>query len=1412
MAKDIRILVVDDADINRQILRTLLDKEYDICEAADGLEALRVIESMPIDIIILDLVMPNMNGIEFLQIIKADDRFKHISVIVSSAAGTAENELRVLSLGADNFISKPYNPKLILHRVHSIVSNYIESRKEHLRETEEMNERLFSFMEYIPGGFCVIQKTDKFRILYSNDRLSGLLGYTHIEGRQMRGKDIFEYVACEEQYVLDAFLAADNLGSVECEAFLVKKDGSKRRMTAEIKADYNVHSCSQYLVTCSPIDNDEKEAKLKQEIEAYRTRAKLDALTGIYNKDAFILATEKLIADNPDESFVIGQWNFDRFKAVNEIYGSSVGDSVIRDFAGYIKKFLTGPATFGRLEADNFATCCSRDFIEEHADEIDQLLLGKISWNEVGSPILLHVGFYPVDNKDEEVLLMCDRAGMALTTIKDSYIIRTAYFSDEMKDTYVKEQQMMSDAETAVLNREFFVVYQPIINVKSQKIVSAEALVRWKKQDGTIVSPGDFIPVFEKNGFVARLDMYVAEEVLKFQHERKLQNKSIIPVSINLSRIDFYNTNLCEDILGLIENYELDTDCLKLEVTESAYMDHPQELMDTIEEFQNAGFKVLMDDFGSGFSSLNMLKDVNADILKIDMRFMDSIETSDRAGSILYSIIQMAKSISMEVVAEGVETSNQYELLYRMDCDSIQGYYFYRPLLEQEFSERLDENETAEPVRDSRVHNSILYLAASLEDFREVERHISSICHVKPVYDEEEFLRILNKECLNLDMALIDVSTRMDVAVELMSRIRSKSYLADFPTVFIADSEKINLISELFILGAFDVLVKPVDWNLMYERMRKLFREQSRSYLKESYDTSGRNRSLRRRLEYSAAISNVSLAKAFILNDDDFTIKSLVYVNDRFLYFHQLMEEEARSRHSLKELLNCVMPMGLSHFLTDLKSAVQARQTLLQHEYFICWENKLSKKMLITCTLQYHGDEVYLDLVEMENFASAEFKMDQFLHAVYKQISVGPDVKLWRYYPERDLLEYYRKRQDGTYSSSLVDRGTNYILTYPYFRQDDRERVNDMMKRVLSGEDNLVEDFIMDSPTGGDKKRYIRITCMHLDAMDENGDIFIGFSRDITNDMIIKNQNWNERQYWNRMARGAAFFLEADINENRILSENTREMLEKMGIDRGISFFALIERMIEGIREDERESIAELMSKKNLISTYEAGEYTLRFDFLADLYGRGTYIWYNSDIFLFKNENNSHIYLSWQVTNAQRNDKTENVVKRMAGQDQLTGLCNRIMLETAMDTMLSEAGVKGRSTPPVFMVMDIDEFKQVNDCFGHDFGDDILRAVGNVIKQNFTDEDIVARLDSDEFAVFIPGGAKKEEIERIAKEICESARIKLDDGGKSITIGFSIGILFAGDTTDFKEAYSLASLALSTAKQEGKNRYVIFSS
>ena len=244
---------------------------------------------------------------------------------------------------------------------------------------------------------------------------------------------------------------------------------------------------------------------------------------------------------------------------------------------------------------------------------------------------------------------------------------------------------IVRDMNYALKDGQFTIYLQPVYSLAKDTIVSAEALVRWFHPVNGMISPGKFIPVFERNGFIVRLDRFVWEEVCKFLRAQLDAGIDIMPVSVNVSRLNFYNLDLLEFLLALLEKYDLKPEMLKLEVTESAYTDNPQQLISITRMFREKGFSVLMDDFGSGFSSLNMLKNLPIDVLKVDMAFVRELEQSDRARTILRFVLGLAQDLGMGVVIEGVETQNQLNYISKLGKVDIQGYFFSRPLPIEDF-------------------------------------------------------------------------------------------------------------------------------------------------------------------------------------------------------------------------------------------------------------------------------------------------------------------------------------------------------------------------------------------------------------------------------------------------------------------------------------------------------------------------------------------------------------------------------------------------------------------------------------------------------------------------------------------------------------------------------------------------------
>ena len=418
-----------------------------------------------------------------------------------------------------------------------------------------------------------------------------------------------------------------------------------------------------------------------------------DNLTGIYNRKGFYRYTRELLNNHPDLQFCLIYWNIRKFKVVNDLFGEETGDKVLIHLANMIKEeFQNKTATYGRLERDNFVCCVQDEVIKQG----DWKKLGDIAYFVEGSEYRFFncCGLYKITNRELSVGNMVDKARVAMESVNSNYMSLYAWYDESMWDAIVEEEKMNSSFKKAIADKEFKVYYQPICRANDGRVTSAEALVRWEQPGKGLVSPGVFIPLFEKNGFINMLDRYVWEDVCRMQRNRLDQGLKTVPVSVNVSRVEFYNPSLCEDIWNIVKKYDVPIDLIKIEITESAYSDNPEQVQAAVKKLHEYGFIVLMDDFGSGYSSLNILKDLPIDVLKIDMKFINDFEKSQKAAVILEAVIRMAKWMKLQVVSEGIETRKEWDYLKSVECDLVQGFYFYKPMPEEAFMELLNRMES----------------------------------------------------------------------------------------------------------------------------------------------------------------------------------------------------------------------------------------------------------------------------------------------------------------------------------------------------------------------------------------------------------------------------------------------------------------------------------------------------------------------------------------------------------------------------------------------------------------------------------------------------------------------------------------------------------------------------------------------
>ena len=418
------------------------------------------------------------------------------------------------------------------------------------------------------------------------------------------------------------------------------------------------------------------------------SQAERDPLTGLYNRNFFHVYAARQRREHPDQPMDAVCMNIDRFHSVNALHGREFGDRALTELGGGIRKFLEETEGIGcRSEADRFYIYCRhREDWQAQMDRFQEVLD-----NLSGSTrIHLRMGVQPW-KKDMDTVLQLDRARTACNKVRGDYKSQVVIYDTAMEQREERDQRLLNDMDRALENREFEVYYQPKYNIRPEEpaLCSAEALVRWNHPDMGLIFPDVFVPLFERSGQISALDKYVWQEVARRMEDWRERFGRTLPVSVNLSRVDVFDPSLCDTLEGIVTEYGLSPADLNLEVTESAYTENADQLILVIERLRSRGFEIEMDDFGSGYSSLNMLSSMPIDVLKMDIAFIRNIERNERDFRLVELIVDIARYLKVPVVAEGVETENQLQLLKDAGCDMVQGYYFSRPLPPQEFEELL---------------------------------------------------------------------------------------------------------------------------------------------------------------------------------------------------------------------------------------------------------------------------------------------------------------------------------------------------------------------------------------------------------------------------------------------------------------------------------------------------------------------------------------------------------------------------------------------------------------------------------------------------------------------------------------------------------------------------------------------------
>ena len=558
MKKQHRVLIIDDAYSNREILKDILQDEVEIVEYDNGKDALEYLMNhfYDLDIVLLDLVMPEMNGFEVLEFMRRKHMTDYLPVIMISADDEEKNMEYAFDLGATDFIARPFSERIVLRRVLTTISLF-EKQKELIRQID-----------------------------------------------------------------------------------------------AQFKPDDQ----------------------------------KIDGLTGLPFKQNFFNQVHSQLLNNHNQKLYMVAIDIDHFKLFNNFYGWEKGDQYLRVMGRYLSEFTRRHGGIaGYLGGDDFAVLCpnKRAAVKELEKKMTADTKKHKSFGVGFGP---KFGFYEIEDNNDSVERIYNNSVIALDSIAGDYTKHVAWYDPQMIGKVQNEFELLSDIRRGIEDKEFVFYLQPKVDMKTKEIIGAEALARWNHHEKGVISPGVFIPILEKNGFVSSIDYDIWEMVCRWISERMKAGKEVPPVSINVSRSDIYSMDVADALKALCDENDIPYEKLEAEITETAYMEDFEKINATVEKLHKIGFKVSMDDFGSGYSSLNALKNMNVDALKIDMRFLEfNNENSSKGINILEGVLNMAKTLDLPTIVEGVETKEQSEMLMKKGCNLAQGYYYYRPMPADEY-------------------------------------------------------------------------------------------------------------------------------------------------------------------------------------------------------------------------------------------------------------------------------------------------------------------------------------------------------------------------------------------------------------------------------------------------------------------------------------------------------------------------------------------------------------------------------------------------------------------------------------------------------------------------------------------------------------------------------------------------------
>ncbi len=1109
-----------------------------------------------------------------------------------------------------------------------------------------------------------------------------------------------------------------------------------------------------------------------------------------------------IIDGHPNESFLLVYGDIDRFKVYNDLFGAPAGDRLLADIGAMIRDLMPAGAAAARLRADHFVCCCSRSSFDP-----DRMLAALDAWfasYREDFTFFVRLGIFPIDDPSLDVNLMCDRALLALRSAKSGYVgSKYVFYDEKLRSSVLKEQELAGEMIAALEGGQFVPYFQPQYRYATGRMIGAEVLARWNHPAKGLLGPTEFIPVFERNGLIATFDYYMWEQACRclrmWIDGRGVEGAPRL--SVNLSRADIYRSDLCTYLEGLVERYDVPAELLHLEITESAYMEAPEQLIGAVTKLRAAGFVVEMDDFGSGYSSLNTLKDVPVDVLKLDMGFLGA-SASSRGGLILASVVRMARWLDLPLIAEGVETKQQAAYLASVGCDYMQGYLFSKPVDRETFEKLLEGTAVedlahpfAESLQDgaaefwdvdsqlSLIFNSYAGPAAIAEydgETCELIRVNGEFARLLDLDDEAASAELVRKNFLGVlqeeDRAALEEALRAasegDAACDL--RYRSAAGKGRWLRLHFRPLSRADSVISLYVLAEEtteeqvlrDRLAAPRD-SIPGGLQRLRRQNEARQQLYDAIPC-GIVRYTVGDGQHIVSINKKGCELLGYRDREEFIASS---GDNALMPIHE--DDVPRHRAGIERLRNGSKPLDFAYRYYRSDGTVGWLEGTSAYEL-----GPEGEPMIQSAFLDVSGRRRKSHELDLQRFTEVlcsvydeifEFdRMDDRYHVLYSALhpeSIGVALPL-----EEALERWMAHIPDGVERAGL------------------RKTFDECRANVSGKPSSCTYKLSKGGNATWCQSTFIRVsdTCT------------LCCNKDVTEGLATEDRRraWQDERYrlLTEMTNKMSFDYDSDTDTVLLYIDRTGDGVEAQVIPHYLEKLASTRSGV--VHPDDMDDV------RRMFEDARAGAAEVSAEYRANYYGHG-YAWYRANLFVAHDNAGA-----WHLVGLIENIEDERDLRYRAENDAATGLSNHATTQDLVAAALAKPAVREHS---VCVVLDIDDFKAVNDNSGHMEGDALLRRVGSVLRSSFRESDVIGRVGGDEFVLLLKEVDMDVVLRKLSQVRAQISATAVPGLGHAPTLSVGVYATCSDDRT-YRDVFTRADEALYQAKRAGKNRVQVYGS